>query len=145
MSFAARSAIASSASNYTTVYNGTLTCGVYNTGTPGENYRGYNSGFGIGSVSPTTLTTGYAIEAMEDYRDTSGGIYSAGLVLSGFGADPGQDYLYSVTVNGISKLTSAATYYGFILGSVYWAWESGSTAGLWGLPTSGTVSAVILK
>lgn len=146
MSFAARSAIATSASSgYTTIYNGTVTVGTYLPG-GGISYRGYSSTMSFGSTSPTTVTTGYGVVDIYDYRDTGGPSYICALTLNGFGAtDPGQSYIYSITVNGVTKLASVATIYVFFSGSAYWEWESVTTGGLWGIPTSGTVSAVILK
>lgn len=146
MSFAARPAISSSVSSgYTTIYNGTVTIFNYNPG-GGVTYRGYDAGIGFGGVSPTTVTTGYTVNSIYDYRDTSGGSYSCNFSLSGFGGtDPGQSYIYSVTVNGVTKLSSTATFYVMFGGVAYWQWESASTANLWGIPTSGTVSAVVLK
>jgi hypothetical protein len=139
MSFAARPMLSG---GFLNIYNGTITCGsaVVFTFT----FKGFYPAIITGaSVSPAALTTGYTIGSI---YDTTGPTNYSSLSLSGFGAtDPLQDYIYDITVNGVSKTSSTATNYNFSSGTATWQWTVASPASLWGIPTSGTVSAVILK
>lgn len=134
---------AAGGSGRTEVYNGTITCGlnIYGSGQTGRGLITTEVP-SFGSRSPTTLTTGKGLGDLYDYRDVSAPYFASVISITGFTTDPGASYLYNVTVGGVTKLASIALYsYG--AGAAYWTWEVGSALGLFGMPTSGTVSAVI--
>ena len=142
MTFAARTFMAHAASNI--IYNGTITCGSYSTF--GVTYRGYYSGFLAGSsASPTTILSGETVFAVYDYRfpsATPDPDYFAAISISNFVSDPGISFFSSAIVNGVTKTTSTANYsWDNATKIATWSWDGITTSVLFGMPTSGTVSA----
>ena len=148
MTFAART-LGYLSSEPTTVLTTTLTIGTATAGA-GLNLRGFTSAV-IGGYSPTTfgsltsaaVTGGRTCVSVYDDRDTTTPAYSAVLSISGFGADPGQSYLYDVTANGVTKLGSAATAYSYTAGRAIWEWEDTVVGVLFGFATSGSTTLTI--
>lgn len=110
--------------------NGTLTKG---TGTvyigigPGCYYIvffGYGPNAG-GSYSPTGLTGGKTVLAVEDFG--CDGPVSSQVSVNNFASDPGAAWLTSVTCNGVTRQASAAGY-SYSSGRANWSW-SGATFG----------------
>lgn len=134
----------------TEILNTTLTIGTSVGG--GIGYRGFNSSAMAGN-SPTTwgsLTSastsdGYTVISVYDYRDTSTPEYIAVISISGFGADPGQSYLYSVTANSVTNLGVDATAYTYSTGTAIWEWGAGTMTYLFGFNTSGTTTLIVNK
>lgn len=119
------------------IYNGTITCGSAVIG--GFTFKGFYPGLIVASsISPSTLTTGYAIDKI---YDATGPSNFSSISLSGFGStDPLQGYITDVTVNGVTKTSSSASGYSFSSGIATWTW-----AFTWGIPISGTTPAIIRK
>lgn len=96
---------------------------------------GYNVGRPFGSLSPSTMDTGYLVRALYDFGPV-GSVNQSNILIGGFGADPGATGVFStVDVNGTTKTAASATYL-WIGAFGYASWTWGSTFGLDGLGTS---------
>lgn len=81
-----------------------------------------------GSIGQAATADGYTFEAFVDLPGTAkmGLTYlRTGLSLSGFTADPGQNWLVSATVNGVAFTGSAAKSYTYSNGHAWWFWQTG--------------------
>lgn len=83
---------------------------------------GYNSFGPVGVYSPTGLTGGFTVEALEDLISECGG-EGASLQVSGFAANPGSQWLISVTCNGIQLTSGTATSFQYSGGVGFWSWS----------------------
>lgn len=127
----------------------TLTIGTA-TAAAGVSVRGFSSvalvGYTpttFGSLTLATLSDGKTCVSVYDDRDNNSPLYAAVLSINGFSSDPGRGYLYDVTANGVTRLSSAATTYSYSGGRAIWEWEDVTTAFLFGFATSGSTSVVI--
>jgi len=103
---------------------------------------GYFSG-SFGSYSPSGLTGGKtAIEIWDSFFFGSqcGTEHNSVLVISGFSVDPGQDWVTSITCNGVTNDGSGASSYTYTssTGSALWTWSQ-----LFGLMGKSSVSCTI--
>lgn len=107
-----------------------LTAGQYtNTATGFITYNGLWSGTSpVGTLSPDTAPDGHLVFELSS-RQVGNGIRFA---LSGFGASPGQSYLASLEVNGVTVTGAGAstyTYGSLAANTAAWTW-SASTFGI---------------
>ena len=134
----------------TTALSTTLTIGTATAGA-GLNLRGFTSivlasyaPTTFGSLASATLTDGKTCTQCYDSRDTGTPQYDAVLTITGFSSDPTANYLYDVTANGITKLTTDAGFsYSYAAGKAIWSWGGSTTAPLFGIAVSGTTPLVI--
>ncbi len=80
---------------------------------------GYAPGFG--SLSPAVLGDGKTVVTLDDVTTT----VTRQIQISGFSADPGIGYLYSLTGNGLTLLGASATY-SYSGGLAGWEWSIAS-------------------
>lgn len=115
----------------------TMTEGAWDDGVDEE--LGYSLSRGFGSLSASTLTSGYLVRAVYD-SGPIGVANQANLLIGGFGSDPGATAVFSsIEVNGVVRTAASATYLwigAFGYGSWYWP---GSPFGLDGASTSTVV------
>ena len=81
-----------------------------------------------GSINQSATADGYTFQAFVDLPGTAkqGGTYfRTGLSLSGFSADPGQNWLVSAVVNGLTFTGAAAKTYTYANGQAWWYWQTG--------------------
>ncbi|MDE2098628.1 MAG: hypothetical protein KGL39_15345 [Patescibacteria group bacterium] len=109
----------------------TITSGQFSSG--GNTNTGYDQG-SIGTISggtqgPLTITVAMDTVSIASYTS---------LTISGFSADPGRAYFVSMAANGVTLLSSSATY-GYGSGVANWAWN-GST---FGYPNGSPTTVVI--
>lgn len=149
MTFAARTLGYLSAP--TEILNTTLTIGTSSV-VAGYTARGFNSAAAAaytpttwGSLTSASTSDGYTVVSVYDDRDTTSPAYAAVVSISGFGADPGQSYLYNVTANSVTKTGASATAYSYSGGRAIWSWEDTTTAPLFGFGTSGTTTLIVKK
>jgi hypothetical protein len=83
---------------------------------------GYSGGGFLGSYSPTGLSGGETIANIVDSGSCSGSEFST-VGIAGFSANPGQDWLTSITCNGVTKSGSSATY-SFSNQFATWVWTT---------------------
>ena len=88
---------------------------------------GYLSG-SYGSYSPTGLTGGTTVYSIQDYYVLTAGNVCSGsstslLEVTGFSVDPGQDWLSSITCNGVENTGSGAASFYYSSGKAYWTWS----------------------
>jgi hypothetical protein len=87
------------------------------------NFYGYQSSVG-GSYSPSGLTGGTTVVALSDSGLCFGTL--SVVQISGFAANPGQNWLSSVTCGGVTNLGSSATFsYGGGVADWIWGTEFG--------------------
>jgi hypothetical protein len=106
----------------------TMTSGTVTQG--GLTWIGYGPGT---SYSQTVLTGGPVIVAAGDYNTGVGFVE-----VCGFQSDPGSGWLYSMTINGITKPGASAKYYPGSNGCSQWSWPS-----LFGVVSGGTAWTVL--
>jgi len=106
----------------------TLTAGTFGSS---PTSTGFILGFS-GSYSDTATTDGHTVSALQDL---SSGVSK--LSVSGFGADPGIGWLYSVDVSGTTKLGSSASY-SYSAGIAIWEFAT-----LFGMVSSNAYSVTI--
>ena len=84
-----------------------------------------STGFGpsLGTYSPTGLTGGFTLVTLDDVANQCRELTYSNLVVSGFAADPGSQWLISVTCNGVKELQGAASY-SYSDGIAGWSWGS---------------------
>jgi hypothetical protein len=96
-----------------------MTIGRYVTG-PVVTLYGYLPGY-MGSFSPATLTGGYTVasffETIAYYS-----LQSRTLVIQGFTADPGADWLIALTTRGQTMSGATASSYSYGSGGATWQW-----------------------
>lgn len=88
---------------------------------------GFNSEFGVGSMSPAATSNGHTYVTLFDQANPApkgGGYAFSVFAVSGFTADPGQAWLVSVTAQG-TTLEGRAAGYTFSSGQATWMWEPG--------------------
>lgn len=96
---------------------------------------GYSQGFSTpGSLTPDTDTDGHQVV----YLASSSGVTT--LIISGFGADPGQSYFSTVAVDA-ALLNSGAATYSYSSGNAQWDWGSEP----FGFDGSGSRAVVITR
>ena len=81
-----------------------------------------------GSIGQSATADGYTFQAFVDLPGTAKqGLtyFRTGLSLSGFSSDPGQNWLVSATVNGVTFTGSAARSYTYTNGQAWWYWGTG--------------------
>ena len=95
----------------------------------------------IGSYSPTGLTGGKTVGAIDDETNLGCGVTQSALSIRGFGSDPGSSWLTSITCNGVQNLASAAATYGYdsASGTAGWTWSK-----QFGLSNGAQVSCTIV-
>ena len=138
MTFAARTIGSTGTGQNTTTGTFTSTSGTY---AGGFLYgKGYGAGFGS-AMSPTTLLDSKTITMIFENQG-AGPFYATTVEVNGFSSDPTINYFYSITVNGITKLSSFFTYtYTPGTGTAQWFYSTSTTAGdVFNMPTSGTVN-----
>jgi len=75
----------------------------------------------FGSYNPTGLTGGESVFGLYDIHWLClNGQLDSFLSVSGFSSDPGSGWLTSVTCNGVERMGSAATSYGYSGGNAGW-------------------------
>lgn len=79
---------------------------------------GYSAASGAGSMSSTTVGDGQTVVAWYDSL-----LAGSVLVISGFAADPGQDWFTTATYDGTSKSAASASY-NYSAGTATWSWGS---------------------
>jgi chitodextrinase len=113
-----------------------MTVGTYSSG--GVSAYGFTSGY-EGSISPLALSSTLNFAEVADLYSPGYPPYvpasqTSGLYISGFTADPGINWLVSVTANGVTR-TAASASYSYSNGTAYWLfanifglqWISGGT------------------
>lgn len=137
MSFAART-IAASGVVSSTKYTGTITQAFYYDGSFASYYgfdTGVTTGVAFGSRSPTTVS-GYTFETCYDlYLGSTP--YNGYLVISGFGADPGIDFITSLTIGSSQQFPSPSGYY-YAGGSASWTFPT-----VFGFNSIGTIACTM--
>ena len=83
---------------------------------------GYDSSF-LGSYSPTGLTGGKTVDAIEDHVVVGCGIVFSYFQVSGFSSNPGSSWLTSITCNGVTNDGSAAYDFSYGSGIAVWYWS----------------------
>jgi hypothetical protein len=97
--------------------------------------KGYKvPGVTANTYNPATLTGGWTVAQFYDTTKTTRSLLS----VSGFTTNPGLGWLLSISANGTTKTGASAIGYTYSLGTATWGW-----IGIFGLPGSGTDSAVI--
>lgn len=90
------------------------------------------------TFSPATLLGGLSVSGLVDIKYALGTTLYSQLDVSGFSNDPGSAWLVSVSAEGVTKTSAAASSYSFDQGTATWFWE-----GQFGFPSSGSVTATI--
>jgi hypothetical protein len=87
----------------------------------GPVYSGYNAGaVPYGSYSPTGLTGGKTVIGISELTVCGA---ATGLGISGFSADPGSNWLTSITCNGATLVPGAPGFsYSYNSGTANWMW-----------------------
>lgn len=87
----------------------------------------------IGSVTESNITGSVDVNEISDlYTPDEGNQHTTSLTVSGFGANPGQNWLYSITFNGVTLFASDSSY-GFVVTSenlAEWEWTAAQGAPL---------------
>ena len=113
--------------------SGTLTVGHYTVRLPPPIQQcvyvisGYQNGI-VGVYSPTTLTGGKSVYIVYDAAHCSGAFMFASFEVSGFSSDPGQNWLTSVTCNGVTN--SVVSSYAYDSTRQLASWEFATPFGL---------------
>jgi len=102
---------------------------------------GYSGGGVLGSYSPTGLAGGQTVANLVDSGMCSGSQYAT-FGIAGFSANPGQNWLASLTCNGITKTGSSATFT-YSNNFATWVWTT-SNFGLQGVSQGANVSCTIV-
>src|SRR6185312_3937146 len=84
-------------------------------------YVGYNSYLSNGSYSPTALTGGELVSALDDVVDPMCSLHSSGITVSGFSSNPGAGWLSSVRCGGVTNTGSSASF-NYSSGTADWSW-----------------------
>ena len=93
----------------------------------------------IGSVSPATTAGGKSYDLFADFIPPA--VAQGMFAIGGFTSDPGRDWLYSATVNGITR-TGATAGYSYNNGQATWVWPGQSQQ--FNFSGSGTVTGTIV-
>lgn len=117
--------------------SGTLTIGVDNVCIKGGGLQGIENLYGFwsgvtGSYSPTGLSEGKSVVSIWDndrFFTQCGTGNSSLLSISGFSVDPGQEWLSSITCNGVENNGSGAASFFYSGGTATWTWSQ--VFGLW--------------
>ena len=83
---------------------------------------GYNAS-AFGSYRPTGLTGGESVYGVADVTASSCISARSMVSISGFSANPGSDWLVSVTCNGVTNSASSSTY-SYNSGIATWIWTT---------------------
>lgn len=94
----------------------------------------------VGSMSPTTTSTGYTYTALYDWHLKATGLYTRTYFsVSGFASDPTQSWLIGVDCGFLNPANgSNASTYSFVSGVATWSWTNGPD-----FSGSGTFACVI--
>ena len=84
---------------------------------------GFIGVIGTGSYSPTGLTGGDTVYAIEDVVPGNCSVTFSALTVSGFSSNPGSTWLSFITCNGV-KLTEANAIYAYSSGEAEWQWST---------------------
>ncbi len=124
-----------------------VTVGSFTAGqvTPGsDTKKGYDpsnvlGGGAIGSsLTPASLGNGRSLRMMAMYLDAGGGSTVTYIEITGYGANPGQSSLRSMTCNSIAKTGASADGYSYAGGVARWSYNSN----VFSMPASGSVSFI---
>jgi len=116
----------------------TMTQGLWTSGP--VSFFGYNPSTGTGALNPSTLTGGKTITAFYDNKYNGVSLIESIFKVSGFTSDPGQAWLTSAKVNGVTR-TGASAQYSYASGVAQWRWVPPATP-VFG--SSGNVSCTII-